>query len=93
MEAFKDAVIYTYLFSAEGSDLALPAHRDDVGAPCSPPAWIRWRKSISIGTSIIDLVYDEPISLHRRACGRCLCVDGEGPDLALRALTRADRMW
>ena len=37
-----------------------------------------WFESIGMGSSIIDLLYDEPISLCRRHAGRLPCVGGEG---------------
>ena len=42
---------------------------------------------IGVGTSIIDMLYDDRSALHRRHAGRWWCADGEGADLALTALT------
>ena len=49
-----------------------------------------WFESISMGSSIIDLLYDESISLRRRHAGRLPRVNGEGPDRAIAALSRVD---
>ena len=49
-----------------------------------------WFESISMGSGIIDLLYDESISLRRRHAGRLPCVSGEGPDWALAALSCVD---
>ena len=49
-----------------------------------------WFESIGMGSSIIDLLYDESISLCRRHAGRLPCVGGEGPDRALSALSCVD---
>ena len=83
-------VIAWYLFSAEGPCAALQAPRDAVGASCRLVAWMVWFESIGMGSSIIDLLYDESISLRRRHAGRLPCVSGEGPKRALAALSRVD---
>ena len=49
-----------------------------------------WFQSIGMGSSIIDLLCDESISLRRRHAGRLPRVNGEGPKLALPALSRVD---
>ena len=49
-----------------------------------------WFQSIGMGSSIIDLLCDESISLRRRHAGRLPCVSGEGSIRALPALSRVD---
>ena len=43
------------------------ALRDDVGASCRSLAWMAWSESIGMGSSIIDLLYDESIHLAASA--------------------------
>ena len=49
-----------------------------------------WFESIGMGSSIINLLCDESISLRRRHAGRLPRVSGEGPNQALPALSRVD---
>ena len=46
----------------QGGGLLTP--RDAVGRSCRLVAWIVWFESIGMGSSIIDLLYDESISLR-----------------------------
>ena len=83
-------VYYVYLFSAEGPCAALLAPRDAAGASCRLMAWMAWFQSIGMGSSVIDLLCDESISLRRRRAGRLPRVNGEVPERALAALSRVD---
>ena len=49
-----------------------------------------WFQSIGMGSSIIDLLCDESISLRRRHAGRLPRVNGKVPVWALAALSRVD---
>jgi len=46
-------------------------------------------ESIGVGSGIIDFLYEECSSPHRRHSGRCQHAGGEGSDLTLTALTRS----
>ena len=49
-----------------------------------------WSESIGMGSSIINSLCDESISLRRRHARRLPRVSGEGPNRALTALSRVD---
>ena len=64
--------------------------RDAVGRSCRLVAWMVWFESIGMGSSIINSLCDESISLRRRHARRLPRVSGEGPNRALTALSRVD---